>query len=202
MVTKMVLTGGPCAGKTSCLRAIRARFGERVVTVPEAATLLLDSGFPSPGHERIRARRLEWIRAFQREILSLQQIIEDKWERLAHNCGARLLVCDRGLLDGAAYWPEGRQGFLSYFGLSLEQCFERYHTVYHLQSLAASHPHLYGTRDNPIRYEDATEALQVERSVRNAWDGHPNVVVFSPEAEPQAKIDRLLEHLQQSLATS
>jgi dephospho-CoA kinase len=46
MTAKIVLTGGPCAGKTSCLRAIRAEFGEQVVTVPEVATLLLNNGFP------------------------------------------------------------------------------------------------------------------------------------------------------------
>ncbi len=202
MVSKIVLTGGPCAGKTSCLRALRAHFGEAIVAVPEAATLLLDSGFPSPEHERIRTLRSDWIHSLQGEILSLQRVIEEHWERLAIECGARLLVCDRGLLDGAAYWPEGRQAFLAHFGLSLEQCFARYRAVFHLQSLAASLPHLYGVQDNPVRYEDATLALQVEHSARLAWEGHPNLTVIAAETDLQTKTNRLVEHVEQQLKNS
>ncbi len=123
MVPKVVLTGGPCAGKTSCVRAIRERFGEQIVTVPETATLVLGSGFPPPGHERIPCPPDEWIQAFQGTILSIQQEVEASFERLARNCGVRLLVCDRGVLDGAAYWPGGREAFLRHFGQSLEDCF-------------------------------------------------------------------------------
>lgn len=202
MTAKIVLTGGPCAGKTSCLRAIRSAFGEQVVTVPEAATLLLDSGFPPPGHERIRARQNEWIQSFQGAILSLQQTLEETCERLASNCGVRLIVCDRGVLDGAAYWPEGRQAFLDYFRLSLDDCFARYRTVFHLQSLAQSHPHLYGRQDNAIRYESAAEALRVEQAVRAAWEGHPGLIVIEVEEVAQAKSVRVLDQIRKQLAMS
>jgi predicted ATPase len=202
MTAKIVLTGGPCAGKTSCLRAIRAEFGEQVVTVPEVATLLLDSGFPPPGHERIPARHDDWIRSFQDAILSLQQTLEATCERLASNCGVRLIVCDRGVLDGAAYWPEGRQAFLHHFGLSLDESFARYRAVLHLQSLAQSHPHLYGRQDNAVRYESAAEALGVEQAVRAAWEGHPGLIVLAAEEEAQAKTVRVLEHVRELLALS
>ena len=202
MVPKVVLTGGPCAGKTSCLRAIREQFGEQIVTVPEAATLLLGSGLPPPGHERVRHLQEEWIHAFQGAILSLQQTLEDTCERLARSCQARLLVCDRGLLDGAAYWPGGRESFLRHFGLPVEKCFARYRTVLHLQSLAEAHPHLYGPENNAIRYEDAADALRVEQSVRAAWEGHPGLIVVPAEGEPHVKIARVLDHVRVLLARS
>lgn len=202
MVAKVVLTGGPCAGKTSCLHALRTRFSEQVVAVPEAATLLLDSGFPPPGHERVRASRDEWIRSFQAAILSLQSTLEVTCERLARSCGARLIVCDRGVLDGAAYWPGGRAAFLSHFGLSLEDCFARYLGVLHLQSLAETHPHRYGPQNNVIRYEGVSEARAVERAVRAAWEGHPGLIVVPAEEEPQVKIARVLEHMLNLLALS
>ena len=44
---KIVLTGGPCAGKTTCLARVSAYLMERgfnVFTVPEAATLLFTNG--------------------------------------------------------------------------------------------------------------------------------------------------------------
>jgi thymidylate kinase len=202
MVVKVVLTGGPCAGKTSCLRALRAHFNEQVVAVPEAATLLLDGGFPPPGHERVRASQDDWIRSFQAAILSLQQTLEETCERLARSCGARLIVCDRGVLDGAAYWPGGRAAFLSHFELSLEDCFARYRHVLHLQSLAEAHPHRYGSQNNAIRYEDVAAARAVERAVRAAWEGHPGLIVVPAEEEPQVKIARVLEHVRHWLAPS
>ncbi|MGH7171719.1 MAG: ATP/GTP-binding protein [Gemmataceae bacterium] len=201
-VPRVVLTGGPCAGKTTCLRALRARFGEQIVTVPEAATLLLDSGLPPPGHERVRHAEEEWSHAFQGAILSLQQTLEETWERLARRCRARLLVCDRGLLDGAAYWPGGRESFLRHFGLTVEECFARYQRVLHLQSLAEAHPHLYGPENNAIRYEDVTDALRVEQSARAAWEGHPGLIVVAAEDEPQVKIARVLEYVRLLLAMS
>jgi predicted ATPase len=200
MMPKVVLTGGPCAGKTRCLSAIREHLGPQVVTVPEAATLLLDSGLPPPDHERIRGVQDEWVRSFQGAILALQQTLEETCAQLAQRCGARLLVCDRGVLDGAAYWPGGRTAYLRHFGLQLESCFARYHGVLHLQSLAESHPHLYGPDNNAFRYESVAEALCVERSVRAAWEGHPGLLVIRAEEQPRAKIDRVLDQVQMLLA--
>jgi len=202
MVSKVVLTGGPCAGKTSCLRAIREHFGEQVVTVPEAATLLLGSGLPSPDHERVRHLAEEWVRSFQGAILSLQQTLEETCGRLAVSCRARLVVCDRGLLDGAAYWPGGREAFLCHFGLPVEDCFARYRMVLHLQSLAEAHPHLYGAANNASRYECVTDALRVEQLVRAAWQGHPGLIVVAAEGEPHVKIERILEYIRMLLAMS
>lgn len=202
MVTKVVLTGGPCAGKTTCLRAIRQQFGELVVAVPEAATLLLASGLPPPGHERVQHLQEEWVRSFQGAILSLQQALEETCERLARSCGARLLVCDRGVLDGAAYWPGGREAFLHHFDLPVEECFARYRTILHLQSLAEAHPYLYGTENNATRFEDVTDALRVEQSVRAAWEGHPGLIVVPAEGEPHRKIAGVLEQIRMLLSVS
>lgn len=43
---RIVLTGGPCGGKTSLLRELREAdpYGERWLFVPEAAPLLFQSG--------------------------------------------------------------------------------------------------------------------------------------------------------------
>ncbi|SRR5579883_203398 len=202
MVPKLVLTGGPCAGKTRCLRAIRAEFGEKVVTLPESATLLLDTGVPPPGHERIHTSLDDWVRTFQAAIVALQQTLEESSERLARSCGARLIVCDRGVLDGAAYWPGGRQAFLHHFGITAEECFARYKRVLHLQSLADARPHLYGPENNAIRYEGVADALRVEQAVRSAWQGHPGLIVIPAEEELQTKIARALEHVRELLEMS
>lgn len=51
---RVVLTGGPCGGKTTALSEIKARLdalGFLVLCVPEAATLLFSGGARLPSHE-------------------------------------------------------------------------------------------------------------------------------------------------------
>jgi nucleoside-triphosphatase THEP1 len=46
-VTRILLTGGPCAGKTSALASIcqdLSQLGYKVLTVPEAATIIMKGG--------------------------------------------------------------------------------------------------------------------------------------------------------------
>ena len=46
-ITRILLTGGPCAGKTTALAAISqdlTQLGYKVLTVPEAATLIMKGG--------------------------------------------------------------------------------------------------------------------------------------------------------------
>ncbi|NDI06057.1 MAG: hypothetical protein EBY58_07285 [Rhodobacteraceae bacterium] len=46
---KIVLTGGPGGGKTTAADLFRRELGEKVVVVPEAATMLFSGGFPRTG---------------------------------------------------------------------------------------------------------------------------------------------------------
>ena len=43
---KIVLTGGPCAGKTTMAQILSRAFHGSVVNVPESASLLFSGGFP------------------------------------------------------------------------------------------------------------------------------------------------------------
>ena len=92
---RVVLTGGPGGGKTTAADMFRREIGERVVIVPEAATMLFGGGFP-------RGREPNAVRACQRAIFHVQVNLEDI--QAAHYPD-RFLLCDRGTVDGAAYWP-------------------------------------------------------------------------------------------------
>src|SRR5437879_4150288 len=98
---KIVLTGGPCSGKSTVHRALREQFPAQVVLVPEAATLLLGGGFPVPGQHLPWSP--EWQAVFQAAVLPLQHHLEDAYLLVAGSRGSKLVVCDRGVLDGAAY---------------------------------------------------------------------------------------------------
>ena len=95
---RIAVTGGPGAGKTTLWREIIAEHGERIVAVPEVATLLLRHVFPPVLGEHER-------RAVQRSIFRVQQDIEAVHE--ARLTPGQVLLCDRGTPDGGGYWLLG-----------------------------------------------------------------------------------------------
>ena len=93
---KVVLTGGPSAGKTTIANAIERSFIGKTVKIPEAATILWQGGFFRSGHPK----GITWQ---QKAIYQIQSSHE---EIFALECPEKVFVCDRGTLDGFAYWPE------------------------------------------------------------------------------------------------
>src|SRR3954464_6729220 len=102
-VPRIVLTGGPCAGKTSALSRLRARlqtYGRRVYTTSEASTLMLDGGAFVVGTTPSQQK------TYQAGVLRITRAIEDALLAFARSVGDRaVLVCDRGAMDGKAYIP-------------------------------------------------------------------------------------------------
>lgn len=91
----VVLTGGPGAGKTAVLEFVRKALCEHIVILPEAASVLFGGGF-----WRLESDSAK--RAAQRAIYHVQ----DEMQNLVlHEKRWSLGLCDRGTLDGLAYWP-------------------------------------------------------------------------------------------------
>src|SRR5438105_2945600 len=123
MVDRIALTGGPCGGKTTLLRDLRAEDpeGRRWLSVPEAAPLLFAAGLRADGPE------------FQRSVVRLQIALEDACSACARP--GQTLLCHRGALDALAYWLragwcEGE--FFALVEMSREELFARYRGVIHL----------------------------------------------------------------------
>lgn len=177
---RIVLTGGPGGGKTTAADLFRRELGERVVLVPEAATLLFAGGFPR------HASRLA-VRAAQRAIFHVQRGLEDA--QAAHYPG-RILLCDRGTVDGAAYWPDGDgqhpDEFFAAVGTSLEEELKRYDAVLHFQSAAVGGIDIEG--GNPVRNETLPEAVRIDRRLRQLYSAHPRQVVVPHSASFFEKI--------------
>ncbi|HNW09185.1 MAG TPA: ATP-binding protein [bacterium] len=195
-IEKIVLTGGPCAGKSTCLQAIKERYDD-VLVVPEVATILLSGGFPVPGRDLPWSA--DWQSAFQAAVAKTQQSLEQAYELVAQNCGARLLVCDRGLLDGAAYTPGGTAEFCRLYQVDQAQTQQQYAKVLHLESLATARPELYGKTGNQNRFESLDEAQALEGRTRAAWSDHPgwtfipgNAGIEAVKSQVLAAIDSLL----------
>ena len=103
-IKKIVLTGGPCAGKTTALIRIQEHFsslGYKVFTVPEVPTMITQSGW------NYMTDNKDFYYEGEKVILELQLALEDKIVRMAETCSEPcVVVCDRGAMDISAYIDE------------------------------------------------------------------------------------------------
>ena len=181
---RIVLTGGPGAGKTAVLELIRHAFCEHVQVLPEAAGVVFGGGFP-------RVDALEPRRAGQRAIFYVQRELE----AAAAGANAAVLLCDRGTVDGAAYWP-GPDELWASVGTTLDEQLARYHAVIHLRTPAADGG--YNHR-NPLRTESAAEAAALDARIALAWARHPRRFEVPPAAAFLAKAARAVEILRDQM---
>lgn len=162
---RIVVTGGPGGGKTTAADLFRREIGERVVVVPESATLLFSGGFPRTVEPKARA-------SAQCAIYHVQRNLEDV--QSAHYPD-RILLCDRGTVDGAAYWPGGAEAFFTAVGSSAELELARYDAVIFFETAAAGGMSIEG--GNPTRIESNAEALDLDSRLRALWSKHDRFVV-------------------------
>lgn len=180
-----MLTGGPGGGKTAVLEVVRRHFCEHIIVLPEAASILFGGGFPRGDHDTAR-------RAAQRAIYRVQ----DELERLALAEGnVALVLCDRGVVDGAAYWPGPAEELFSEVGTTRDTALGRYAGVVHLRTPdARGYDH-----KNPVRIESVSDAAAIDARIAAAWDGHPRRTFVQAEAEFLAKVTRAIAALDQLL---
>lgn len=174
----IVITGGPCAGKTSIQAVLAERcldIGYQTFFVPEAATLLISGGIqPS-----FRGKN------FQKDVLELSLINEEFWKNRVTNSPAKkkVIFCDRGLMDGQAYTkPSLFREFLADFELDEVQARDaRYEGVIHLRTAALGAEEFYTLDNNPARSEGIKEARDLDERTLQAWVGHPHLAVVPNE---------------------
>ena len=177
---RVVLTGGPGAGKTAVLELIRASFCVHVKILPEAASVIFGGGFP-------RAADGEPLRAAQRAIFYVQRELE----AAADSDNPAVVLCDRGTVDGAAYWP-GPDDLWSAVNTTLDDQLRRYDAVIHLRTPALDFGY---NRQNPLRTESAAQAADIDGRIAHVWEGHPRRFVIEPSAAFLDKAARAVEVL-------
>ena len=182
---RVVLTGGPGAGKTAFLQLVRQTVCRHVWVLPEAASLVFGGGFPR--HEDAACRR-----AAQRAIYYVQRELENTGE--AHN--PAIVLCDRGTVDGLAYWPGSRDDFLSSLGTTLKAELDRYDAVIHMRTPAAAMG--YNQR-NPERTESPAAAADIDARILEAWAGHPRRSIVDASTNFLDKAARALDILRREL---
>ena len=182
-MSKIVITGGPCAGKTTLMGLLAAAFvgrGREVVLVNECATELLAQG--------ITPDSCGSVLGFQRHVFDLQL---EKEDRLANISEDAVVLLDRGLMDNAGYLPDDQLDMLlAERGMSRGDAWARYDAVVHLVTAAIGAERYFSHETNEHRLEDVGEAVRVDEALRAGWAGHPNLRVIDNVGTFNDKLDR------------
>ena len=192
-VTKIVITGGPCAGKSTAMSWVQNAFtqmGYTVLFVPETATELITGGV-APWTCKTNAE-------YQKCQLRLQLEKEKVFEQAAKTMDASkvLIVCDRGALDNKAYMDnlEFAQ-MLEYLGSNEIELRDNYDAVFHLVTAAKGAEEFYTTANNSARTETVDEAAALDDKLISAWTGHPHLRVIDNSSDFEDKMKRLIAEI-------
>lgn len=186
----IVLTGGPCAGKTTALARISERLtsvGYQVYLVPEVATMVFGGGVSLAGAGPIVTAKSELA------MVTLQLQLEGTFERIAEASEKRtVLLCDRGAMDVKAYvsadiW----QAVLHNMTASESWLRDHYDAVIHLVTAADGAEDFYTLVNNAVRTETPREARFLDMRIRQAWMGHPHFRLIDNTTDFEGKIRRL-----------
>lgn len=192
-ITKIVITGGPCAGKTTGLSWIQNAFTERgynVLFVPETATELISGGVApwtcgSNGE-------------YQKCQLKLQTEKEKIFEYAAQTMKSEkiLIVCDRGALDNKAYMSEKDfDEALRYLNTNEIDLRDSYDAVFHLVTAAKGAEAFYTKDNNKARTETPEQAAEQDDRLISAWTGHPHFRVIDNSTDFEGKMKRLIAEI-------
>ena len=191
-IVKIVLTGGPCAGKTTAMNWIQNNFqkqGYKVLFIPETATTLINGGVAPWG--------MHSTADFQSVVLDMQiqkeKIFMDAAENMPDD--KILVVCDRGTLDGKAFISKKDFNYLlKSKGLNETKLKDSYDAVFHLVS-AAKGAKKYYNLDNEARTETVEEAARVDDLVMAAWTGHSHLRIIDNSTDFEEKMRRLMREI-------
>lgn len=198
-IIKIVLTGGPCAGKTTALNTIKKYLSENnipVITVPETATELILN--------EQKIVNCDTVYKFQslvlRKQLSKERIAEDYIKDIKKPSGQCVIIFDRGIIDNKAYLNnknEFKQLLLEH-NLTEIEVLDSYDMVLNLLSLATCKVREYNFC-NKARMENIEEAIEVDKKTSQAWIAHRNLKIIdssiSLEEESQIIINYIKEIL-------
>jgi len=192
-IHKLVLTGGPCGGKTTGQARLATFFenlGWKVFRVPETATVLMSGGISFGDLNQ------EQVLDFQEHLVSTMMALEDTYFSMAEKCEQNvLIIADRGVMDASAFIDrDAWERILAKLSLEdIEISDNRYNHVVHLQSAAIGAEKFYTTEDHSARFEGLELARERDRRAMDAWRDHPYVDILDNRSDFETKINRLID---------
>lgn len=192
-IQKIVITGGPCAGKTTGLSYLEQKLtqiGYKVVFINESATELILNGLGNKAF----ATNID----FERNIVQLQVEKEKLYYEFCKNLPYEnvLLVCDRGVMDCKCYMTDEEfNQILSELNYNKIHLRDDYDAVFHLVTAAKGAPEAYTKANNLARRENLEEAIESDTKTINCWTGHPHFRVIDNSTDFENKMKRLVKEI-------
>lgn len=195
---KIVLTGGPCAGKTTAMQRIVQEFTEKgynVLVIGETATELINGGIRPFGDNALD------MLEFQNYVLDLQITKELLYERVLSNYEQdTIILCDRGIMDNRAYISDEEfKQLLVNRNLNEMDIMSSYDLVLHLVTAADGAEEFYTLSNNSARTETPAQAILADRKTMDSWLGHNKFEIIDNSKTFDDKIHRVIKAIYQEL---
>lgn len=192
-LTKIVITGGPCGGKSTAMSWIQNAFttmGYTVLFVPETATELISGGVAP------------WTCGSNGEYQKCQMRLQLEKEKVFEQ-GARtmnvdkiLMVCDRGALDNKVYMNDVEyQAVLDFLHTNEIELRDSYDAVFHLVTAAKGAAEFYTLSNNAARTESVEQAIAMDDKFIHCWTGHRHLRVIDNSTNFEDKMKRLISEI-------
>lgn len=192
-ITKIVITGEPCAGKSTAMSRIQSYFSElgyRVLFVSETATELITGGVtPWTCDTNTDYQRCQMMLQLEKERIFEAAASTMKDEKI-------LIVCDRGIIDNKAYMNAKEfENVVNSLSSNEVELRDNYDAVFHLVTAAKGAEEFYTTANNSARTETAEQAAELDDKLIAAWTGHPHFRVIDNATDFDGKIKHLLSEI-------
>lgn len=190
-IHKIVLTGGPCSGKTNVINSLKEKLkedGYSVIIVPETAAQLIGGNINPNDND------YEHTLMFQDLVLRTQKQKEDgalEYANFIKKTDDIIIIYDRAMLDGMAYihYESDFKDILRRNSLSEITVADKYDMVIDMVSLSSLRKDLYVTDE--IRKEDSSLASILDKKTLNAWLLSDNLRVIRPRDTIEEKVEHV-----------
>ncbi len=191
-VAMIVLTGGPCSGKSSSLAYLTEKLSDHgftVFVIPETATLITNSGI-----DRRKMSKSKQVVMYEEAILDMQLAFEETYQQTVTRIfpeQKKVILLDRGIMDIKAFMPDDEfKAILKKKRLTEVKLRDRYNGVIHLVTAAEGAPAFYTGENNSARIETPEEARTIDQKIRESWLGHPHFRIIDNSTDFEGKITR------------
>ena len=200
LIAKIVLTGGPCAGKTTTISRIEEHLiekGYHVLVLNECATEMIKAGIRPFGDNAAT------VYDFENEVLNLQLYKEKRYNDFLskYDDDTKIVILyDRGTVDVKAYL--GEENYIKMLienNLTHENLINEYDMVIHMITVAADMENRYSNSNNTARFEDSKEAIDLDKRTSDAWKEHNNLKVVPVCELLEEKINLAINYVDELL---
>lgn len=194
-IDEIVITGGPCAGKTTGFCYLSEKLmdlGFRTIVVPEVATMIIGGGIHDISEIAGNDKNLYF--QIEKQMLLLQRDLRSRFNKLASlfPTEKKIILYDRAEMDVMAYVSKNYfRAMLEDHRLTLHDVRDSYSGIIHLVTAANGAEKFYTTENNKARRESSLKAARLaDEKTQQAWTGHSHLKVIDNSTGFEEKMRR------------